>query len=242
MRRIPILCLALLLLACPLRADEKEAKAIVERAIKAQGGSEALSKALHCSRTDSGVLWSAGREVPLSSKVSLGLPGKMRWEIELDKKIKTTIVLNGDKGWQTEGGPARELSAQRVKELVEEAYVLWIATLVPLTKDGFTLSTVDDVKVDGEEAAGVKVVKKGHAETLMYFLKRNGALVRINRKVSEGGLTVEKEYLYSNYKDFDGVKLHTRELVKVNGSKWNEFTISAYTFVKKFDKGTFAKP
>ena len=72
----------------------------------------------------------------------------------------------------------------RVKEVREEAYVWWLATLTPLLKEGFTLSTLPEVQVDGEAAVGVKVVSKGHADTRMYFRKRNGLLARIDRRTA----------------------------------------------------------
>jgi hypothetical protein len=243
MRRIPILGIAfLIVLSGSAAASEKEALALIDRAIKVQGGAAALTKAQQAKRTDTGTQALLGRDVPFVSKVTRSLPDKVRLEIELDKKVKTKIVLNGDKGWQTEGGPAAAQSAQRVRELREETYVWWLTTLVPLKKSGFTLSTIPDVKVDGEAAAGIKVVRKGHADTRMYFLKRNGVLVKIERRVTEAGLPVDKEYLYSAYKDFDGVKLHSKELIKVNGRKWTQFTSSDYSFPAKLDAGTFAKP
>ncbi len=243
MRRIPTLTLGLLLLAAsPVAASDKEALAVVERAIKAHGGEAALVKALMCKRTDTGTQALLGRDMPFVSQVTRSLPDKVRLQIELDKRVKTTIVLNGDRGWQTEGGPAVELLTQRLKELREESYLWWLTTLVPLTKPGFTLSIVSDIKVDGEAAAGIKVVRKGHADTRMYFLKRNGLLAKIERTTTEAGLSVDKEYLYSTFKDFDGVKLPTREVVKVNGRKWTAFTISDYSFPTKFDKSTFSRP
>jgi hypothetical protein len=243
MRRIPILGVGLLLvLAGPAAASEKEAREIVNRAIRAQGGTDALTKALQCKRIDTGTQMLLGKDVPFTSQVTRSLPDKFRLEIELNRKVKATIVVDGDKGWQTGGGPAETLPAQRIKELRAEAYVWWLTTLVPLNNPGFTLSTVPGVKVDSEETAGIKVVRKGHAPTLMYFLKRNGLLVKIERQSSEAGRTVEKEYLFSGYKSFDGVKLHTKELVKVSGARWTEFTISDYSFPTRLEGRTFAKP
>jgi hypothetical protein len=246
MRRIPVLGVGLLvLLAGPSGASEKEALAVIEQAVKAQGGASAMEKAQQCKRSDAGMQALGGREVPFTSEVTRSLPHKVRLKIELDKKkLITTIVLNGDKGWQTEGGPAVQMFPQRLKELREEAYVWWLATLAPLTKPktDFTLSTIPDVKVAGEPAAGVKVVRKGFADTKMYFLKRNNLLAKIERRTAEAGLPVDKEYFYSAYKEFDGVKLPTKEMLKVNGRKWTELTISDYTFPAKLDAATFAKP
>jgi hypothetical protein len=233
----------LLVLAGPAKASEKEAREIVDRAIKMQGGAAALARAAQCKRTDTGTQTLQGRDVPFTSYVARSLPEKVRLQIELNRKVKTTIVLNGDKAWQSDGGaPAVQLLSQRVRELREEAYLWWLTTLVPLTKPGVTLSTVPDIKVDGEAAAGVKVVFRGHHDVRMYFSKRNGSLVKVECQATEGGVKVDKEYFYSGYREFDGAKLHTKEIVKVNGQKWTAFAISDYSFPEKIEGGTFNKP
>jgi hypothetical protein len=232
----------LVFLASPAGASEKDAREIVERAIKAQGGATALGKALQCKRTDTGAQTLQGRDLPFVSYVTRSLPEKMRLEIELNRKVKTLVVLNGERGWQSDGGPAVQLLSQRVKELREEAYLWWLTTLVPLTKPGFTLSTIPDSKVEGDAAAGIKVASRGHHDVRMYFSKRTGMLVKIECQLTEGGLKVDKEYFYSGYRDFDGARLHTKELVKVNGQKWTAFTISDYSFPDKLDGKTFNKP
>jgi hypothetical protein len=229
-------------LATPARASEKEARDIVDRAIKAAGGATALTKAAQCKRTDTGTQTLQGRDVPFTSAVTRSLPDKVRLQMELNRKVKTTVVLNGDKAWQSDGGPAVALLSPRVRELREEAYLWWLTTLVPLTKTGFTLSTVADIKVDGDTAAGIKVVSRGHQDTRLYFSKRNGSLVKIERQSTEGGIKVDKEYFYSAYREFDGARLHTRELVKVNGQKWTAVAISDYSFPDKIDASTFSKP
>src|SRR5437763_15660135 len=101
--------------------------------------------------------------------------------------------------------------APKMKELREEAYVSYATTLVPLTKEGYTLSTLAKTKVDGEAAVGIKVVRKGYPDLRLYFLERNGLLVRVEREATLVGLKIAKEYRYSTFKSFDGVKLPTRE-------------------------------
>ena len=248
MRRNPF-CLLVSLSPCllvflptPAAANEKEARALVERAIKAHGGEAALTKTLVCKRTDTGTTMVAGRDSPFTSYVTLSLPDKVRLQIDLNRKIKTTVVLNGEKGWQSDGGPAVQMLSQRVKELREEAYLWWLTTLVPLTKSGFTLSTLPEIKIEGEPAAGVKVVSRGHHDTRMYFSKRTGLLVKVECQSTEAGVKVDKEYFYSGHRDFDGARLHTKELVKINGQKRTAFTVSDYSFPDKIDGSVFSKP
>ncbi len=242
MRRI--LCLAVFALLPGLAAaGDADPRAVIERAIKAHGGADALTKALNCTRADTGLKESVGRQILIAGTVTRSLPDRVRIKVEFDKKITMTFVFDGAKGWQQDGdNPSTALPAARLKELREEAYVWWISTLVPLTKPGFTLTSLPKVKIDGEPAVGVKVAHKGHADTKMYFYERNGLLAKVERRTPEGGTMVDKEYLYGGFKEFDGVLLPTREVVNVNGSKDTTISISNYTFRAKFEAGTFARP
>jgi hypothetical protein len=221
-------------------ASDKEALAVVEKAIKAHGGEDALRKALACSRTDSGKF--VAKDLPFTSEVTRSLPGKVRMDVELDKRFKVVIVLNGDKGWEMRGGPSVEMGRQRLNELREEAYVLWLTTLVPLRKAPFDVTPLPEAKVNGQPALGVKVRARGHPDSNLYFSKRTGLLVKVERRATDAGVPVDKEYLYSGHKDFGGARLPTREVVLVNGKRDTDVTVRDYKFLKKVEEGTFGRP
>lgn len=224
-------------------ADEQEASQILERAIKAHGGEEAMLRAAQSRRTDTGLQAVLANDLPFVSQVTRSLPERVRLDLELDKKISTTLVLDGTRGWQKDGtGPTTPLPSARVRELREEAYVWWLATLVPLTKPGFTIASIPGIKVDGEATAGLRVTRRGYADAKLYFNVRNGLLTKIERRVAEGGREVDKEYLYANFREFQGATLPTKEIVKVNGNRFTEMTISNYSFPEKLGAGAFGRP
>jgi hypothetical protein len=243
MRTIPALALlAVAGVAGTARADEREAVALVERAIKAHGGEARLARAQLCTRRESGTQVVMGKDVPISGEVVRNLPEQVRLSLEVAKALKIVVVVNGDKGWERVAGPAVELVKPRLQELREEAYVLWLTTLVPLKKGGFTLDTAPEVKVNGEAAAGVKVSRKGQPDATLYFSKRTGLLVRIARRAREAGVLVDKEYTFSDFKDFDGTKLPAKELTTHNGVRWTEINVSSYTFLARPDPNAFTRP
>ncbi len=224
------------------RASEKEARAIVDRAVRAHGGATALGKAQFSVRTDTGTQAFPGKELPFTAEVVRQLPDRVRLTVEIDKRLKMVIVLDGDKGWERAVGPAVEMSKQRVSEMQEEAYVWWLTTLVPLTRGGFTLSTLPDAKVEGEEAAGVKVVRKGRHDASLYFSKRSGLLLKVSRRVPEAGVLFDKDYLFSAYKDFGGARLPTHEVVLLNGRRYTDVTMKDYRALTRVPEGTFGRP
>jgi hypothetical protein len=245
MRTLPTPALVLAALLVPatlLRADDRaDALAIVDDAIKAHGGADALAKAQAFTRKGTGSVKPFDKEMPLTEELTVSLPDRMRLSSEIDKTARIVIVLNGDKAWQSTGGPASEIAALRLKEVTDEASVLWLATLTPLKKDSFTLKPLPEKKVNDKPAIGISVSAKGRPDVKMYFDKGSHLLVKIEREAQQGGVKVDKEYLYDDYKDVDGVKLPGRLTESVNGKKFSEVTAASYKLHKP-DDATFGKP
>ena len=155
--------------------------------------------------------------------------------------MRLVLVVTGDKGWQSASGTVTDIGKERVEELREEAYVLWLSTLLPFLKDnGFTLTPLPEAVVDGQPAAGVKVAHKGHGDVMLYFDKRSGLLVKTARRAKEAGLSLDKEYHYSAHKLFEGVYLPNKYVELVNGRKFVEVAEISYRFLRSIDESTFA--
>jgi len=239
--------LALLLASVSaVRADDREeALAVVDQAIKAHGGQDALAKARSVERESSGQMFVAGKAVPFTDTFTARFPDQLRLDLKASEggqKLQVLVVVNGDKGWQSTGGAAAELAAERVKELREDGFAYWLTTLVPLKKDdALTLAPLAEAKVNGKPARGVKVSRKGAGDVKLYFDKESHLLVKMERQAAEAGLSVAKEEVYSAHKEFDGVKLPTKIVQSLGGNKFIEITEAKYKFPKLSD-ATFAKP
>ena len=238
---------ALLTLALPglvgqVRADDRaKALTMLDGAIRAHGGEQALTRAQTVVLNVTGKL-SLGGEVPFTGETTFSLPGRARQILNLNKNGQVVMVLNGDRGWSTAGGMVGELGKDGLEKLREEVYVEWLATLVPLKKEGFELTLVPDKTVEGKPAAGIKVAHKGHGDVRLYFDKATGLLVQIERQSKEAGIPIPKEYVFGGYKDFDGVKLPTTRIERLEGKKIAEVTSTTYKFPTKVEDSTFGRP
>jgi hypothetical protein len=234
------------------QADDKDkeltekALALLQNAIKAHGGEKGLEKAANFSRKGTGIMYAFNKEIPLNDHLVASLPDKFRFSVEAGpetRKEHFLSVINGEEGWMDTGAIVTELTKERLAELKEEAYVLWVGTLVPLTKDdNIQFGLVDDTKVDDKEAVGLKVSQKKHGELKLYFDKKTNLLVKIKRQAKESGVDVEKEYLYSDHMDVDGVKLPGKTVELVNGKKFTVMKASSYKLITKHEDGAFSKP
>jgi hypothetical protein len=238
------LVVTLSLAAARAADDIAVARAVIQRAVEAHGGVDRLARLKSHVRTMKGEL-NFGGAVPATCEVSCELPGKGRYAYELDKgnqKAQITLVINGDKGWQSGPGGAKEMSKQQLDEVDEELYVLWVTTLVALRDEGFALSALPEIKVADQPAAGVKVTRKGRPDLKLYFDKKTGLLVKAERKGTEAGIAINREYFFTEPKEFDGLKLPTRQVVFDNSNRKAEWAGITYKLVGKLDDSTFSKP
>jgi hypothetical protein len=243
MRNISGIVLALLWAAAPPSAwadDRAKALAVIEQAIKAHGGAEALNKMHKRSRSGEGAVLLDG-EAPLKTEETVSLPDRCRANMDFGR-VRLVLVLNGDKGWVQNGGRTEALTKETLAERREELYVWWAMTLTPLLKDGFELKPLADAKVNDREAAVVKASRKDHADLRLFFDKKSGLLVKIARRANEAGVALNKEYLYSDHKDFDGAKMPGKEVITMNGSKLSEVKFTRCKALDRVEDKTFDKP
>lgn len=236
-----------LMLAAPLsRADDRsQALAVIDKAIDAHGGESKLTKARQMVRTAKGVQELFGNKNQFSTEQTTQLPERFRDAIDYEaggQKARLIFVLNSDKGWQSIDGVPMELPKDRADELREEAYVIWLTTLVPLKDKSISVSPLPEGKVLGQPASVIKVISKGHTDVKLYFDAKTGLLVKLDRAARQAGLTINKEYFFSNHKEFDGVKLPTKYVELISGNKSIDLTISDYKFPNSVPDKLFGKP
>lgn len=225
-----------------VRADDREkAVAVIEQAIKAHGGAEALNKAQKRSRNGQGIILRNNNEVPFKTEETVQFPDRCRMALDFER-ARLLVVLNGDKGWLQVGGSAQPMGKDTFTERRDELYVWWAMTLTPLLKDGFELKPLADDKVNGQDAAVVRVARKDYPVLRLFFDKKSGLLVKIARRATEAGIPANKEYLYSDHKEHDGVKWPAKEVTTVFGKKQSEVKFTRYQSLQRIDDKTFEKP
>lgn len=244
MRSVVRIIAVLALLTLPLAAlasERDKAVAVIEQAIKAHGGADALNKAMKRSRSGKGAV-TLGGETKLTTEETLELPERCRVVLTLER-ARVILVINGKRGWTQAGGVTQEMTRESLKERREELYVWWLMNLTPLLKDEFELTPLADARVGDHEAAVVKVARKDYPDVRLFFNKKTGLLIKMTRPATEAGLRVTKEYQYSDHKEFDGVKMPTKEIVTLNGStKLSEVRFSEYKVLSGVDAKTFDRP
>jgi hypothetical protein len=251
MRRLWILSFAVSLVlggAGSARADDKELKALIEKAVKAAGGEEKLTKFKAATWKSKGTYHGMGVAIPYTAEWAVQRPGQFRAEITSDvdgNKFTFAIVFNRDKGWRKFGNDTQEMDKDMLAEQKQELHAQRVTTLVPLLKDKeITLSALGDSKIDNRPAVGVKVSQKGYRDVHLFFDKENYRLLKSEGRVKDdmSGQEVNQEALYSEYKDVDGVMHPMKVVIKRDGKLYVEDETTEYKPLEKLDDSVFGKP
>jgi hypothetical protein len=238
----------LVAVSVPVRADDAaDARALVEKAVKAQGGQEKLDKFAAHTMKFKGTFHGMGQAIPMTGEIFVQGADKSKVEVEVEAggmKFQIVNVLNGDKGWAKMGKDLKELDKDEVAEAQEQAYFAWVATLAPLKDKKFTLKTIGEQEVNKRATLGVKVSSKGHRDVDLYFDKETGLLVKTETRVKDegSGQEVTEETFPSGYKEVEGTKQSMKFTVKRDGKLFLEGEATEMTLAEKLDASTFDKP
>jgi hypothetical protein len=230
-----------------VRADEQDAKAVLDKAIKALGGEEKLGKAEAVRWKSKGKITFNDNENEIATQTTVQGLDHYRGEFEGDfggNTVKGVTVLNGDKGWRKFGDNFMEMDADAVANTKRTLYLQVLpATLVRLKGKGFKVESAGEEKVGDKPAAVLKVTAPDGKDFKLYFDKESGLPVKQVATVAGfNGEEFTQETTYGNYKDFDGIKKATKIESKRDGSRFIETEITEFKVLDKVDPETFSEP
>jgi len=227
----------------PARADDQEAKSILDKAITALGGEEKLSKATAFSWKAKSTRTFNGEEREFNDQVTIKGLDHHRREFGSDD-FRGVMILAGDKGWRRFGDNSSELDGDNLANEKRNLYLQVIPiTLVALKGNGFKYEKAGDEKVGDKPAAVLKVTGPDGKDFTLCFDKESGLPVKQVAKVVDfRGQEYTAETSFADYKDFDGIKKATKVEVKRDGEKFQVMNITEFKVVDKVDPETFTEP
>src|SRR5262249_16154655 len=168
------------------RADDKDPKAILDKAIKALGGEENLAKAKAATWKAKGKISFGGNDNEFTSKSTIEGLDHYRSEFEGEfggNKVQGVTVLAGDKGWRTFGAMTMDLAAAARANEKRNVY-LQVApvTILPLKDKRFKAETAAECKADGKPLVSVKVTGPDGKDFTIYFDKETGLPAKLTAK------------------------------------------------------------
>lgn len=225
------------------RADDQAVKSILDRAIKALGGEEKLSKVDAFSWKSKGIVIFNGNENETSNQVTVKGLDHFRREFGNDQ-FHGVIVVNGDKAWHKFGDDVRELEGDMLaNEKRSVALHVIPITLVPLHGKGFKVEAAGEEKIGDKTALILKITGHDGKDFTLSFDKESGLPAKqVARVVGFQGQEQTLETTFSDYKEFDGIKKATKIEIKRDGEKFQTMELTEFKVLDKVDPDTFNEP
>ncbi len=242
-----LLGVAVSLVGTSIRADEAQVKQVLDKAIKALGGEEKLSKAEALTWKSKGKITIEGNQNEISTQATAqGLDHfQSTFEGEFNgNKIKGVSVLNGEKGWRKFGDQSMDMDPDAVKNEKRTVYLMVVpATIVPLKSKSFKVESAPDESIKGKPAAVLKVTGPDGKDFTLSFDKESGLPVHLVAKViGFNGEEYLQDSTFSDYKDFGGIKKATKVTIKRDGEGFLEGEVTEFKVLDKVPAETFAEP
>jgi hypothetical protein len=228
--------------------EEKDLRAIIDKALEANGGADKLAKyPAHTSKAN-GKFYGMGEAIDFTMEIAVQ---EKQFRFGMDMRImgfdlKVIAVVNGDKGWGKVNDDVKDMPADELAEHKEQMHMQAVVSLLPLKNKDYKLAALGDVKVGEQLAIGVRVSKDGRRDVNLFFDKAKGQLVKseyvIKDIVSSGDKEITQTNFYSDYKEFQGTRQPTRVLIERDGKKFVEAQMTEIQLSEKLDNSIFDRP
>jgi hypothetical protein len=236
-----------LAVAGPGRGDDQaDIKAVIDKALKAMGGEAQVAKLKGATFKGKGNFQEAGQDIAFTYEGAL--QGMDKYRLDMDATIngmtmKILMVLNGDKGWAKHMDQVEDAPKEVVTIMMDAMYAIRAPHLLPALKDkAFKVSQLGEMKIGERPAVGLQVAHKDRRDINLYLDKETGQPVKTEIRLTDPqNKEISLECLYSDYKDFNGLKHFTKITFKADGKEFST-ELSEIQVHDKLDDITFAKP
>ena len=227
MRRLALMVLAfgfLGIVAAATDAGDKDAAAVVQRAVKAHfpKGLDEKNKAVRTKTK--GTLSVLGMKIEFTQDVSVHVP-KFKEVMEMsvmDKKITVTSVYNGKEAWIRAGDTDVPVNDDILNAFKEAAYAMDLMQGAFGSDKTVKYSLVGEVDVKGKKATGVTVSKKGKNDINMFIDKSTGLITKIELRTRDlmANQEVTEERFITEYQEVAGRKVAKKVEVLRDGKEF----------------------
>jgi hypothetical protein len=157
-----------------------------------------------------------------------------------------TVVMNGAKLWALDSKTGK--TEQPPADIVPSIQAIFQAVRFAqrpglLTHKDLKLSSLGELLVNNVSCVGLKIEQKGHKEVSLYFDKATGLPAKAEITIKEGGGGESNfAFLFSEYKEIEGVKHFTKMIVQRNQQQVVEMEFTNIRLAEEINPNLFMKP
>jgi hypothetical protein len=228
-------------------AHADEAEELAAKAFKARFGNTDPAKMQKLASYSNGKTNFNGKEFPCKRDIATNWPDNFKITFVLGEGVSASTVIachKGFAGWQAQvGGGAMDLTDDLLTDLMTDTNALRIMSTLSFKDPAVKLAMGTDKKdASGAVLKCLKITQKKWPEMTIYIKADDFMVAQVHYKSREAGTVYQKEFHFSDYKEFGGIKLPTKEKIFYNGIDRHTFEGILYMYPDKVDPKAFDKP
>lgn len=235
---------ALLVAFCT--GQEPSVSDIVNKAIVAHGGMEALSKARADKVRLKGTMFLQDKPVPFSGETSVVLPDRLRTVVRMNpgpQEIVMTQLVSGDKLGMFINGQPQVVTEGLAATLRETLVMNQAMRLVSLLKDKTLEPTVAGTgMVNGRQARIIRVTPPGKREIKLWFDYETGLLVKTEHPVGLNSNPMLQEEYYGDFREMGAFRRPAKMVTHRAGKKIMEAELVEVRYLDSIPENEFLAP
>jgi hypothetical protein len=244
-----VLSAAVVCAASPTAKAADTAKEVMEKAIKAHGGADLLTKNKAGQMKVKGKLTLPGvGDVEFTQEASFMIPDKFKEAMEMTimgMNISVLTIANG-KDVSIEAAGMKIEASDAIRDSIKDAtHVLAVGTLVgPAREKGYELSLIGESKVDDVAVVGVRVAMKGKKDVSLFFDAKTHLMLKMEYRGSDPmtGVEFNEERVMKDYKkDAEGNQTPHKLTILRDGKKFLDAEVIDFKHLEKLPDAEFKK-
>ncbi len=216
-----------------------DAATIVENYTKYMGGLDAFLKVQTAKMT--GVATVQGMDLPLTMQIINGKA--MRTDVDVNGQAVVNVYHEG-KGWKINpfagAETATDVSGLELQEFRSQANLA--SSLMDYKNQGNNIERVSEETVEGIPCDKIKLTIREDGREVFYFIsKKDNSLIKSTATREMMGQKAEVETLYSDLKEFAGLKFFMTRTQSVSGQVFQVISLSNVELNVPVDEKIFEK-
>jgi len=228
--------------------EASDPKAVLKKAIEAQGGAEKLTKFKAAVSKFKGTMEVMGNEVPITGESTHQKPDKVKNVVDVTingMAFSVIEVYNGKKMWRSINGQTEEVKdEQTLKPVRDSLHAEAAGSLVDFLDKPYELSVIGAVKVKDKDAIGIRVTKKDQPDISLFFDKKTYLPIKTEMRIHDvqAGQEVTQEKFIMSFRDVDGMKAPKDLVVHKDGKLFMTLEITETKMFERLGDDAFQMP
>lgn len=221
--------------------DIAKAKEIVAAAVAAHGGIERLKAVKNVVADMQVTIHTPMGAMDMKVVLHQVYPDKMRQDINTPQG-ETSIVFDGEAAFAMSQMGTQPLPPEMTTSLKNAIFRDTVPLLVHLTQNDVPVQYAGTEEVDGKPAS-VLLAKQPSGEMLKVSISEDTHyVVKLAFRETEQGVTMERETMFSDFRDVEGVKFAFHVVQNVNGELYTNNRVNSVKLNTELDESLFEVP